>query len=180
MPSLRQVVTCRRRPQRNRRGDFKGWRFCVFVHAAFSQVDITEGFNIDTDVFHTLHLEKRRGTRPPPRYLPLLISDFICLRWYSSFFPPVPGHSSSAGLFDIRMNHVTKTRRRTVQPGGTGRPIRSHHSFIIAPPYARNHHRQLWQIIFCTGLAAEGSPSRIFCRLFSPQAMPLLPLLLKA
>ena len=62
--------------------DFKGWRFCVFVHAAFGQVNIAERFNIDTDGFHTLHLEKTaRHKAPPPLFTTTYFrKDSICLR----------------------------------------------------------------------------------------------------
>ena len=62
---------------------FKGWRFCVFVHAAFSQADIAECFNIDTDGFHTLHLEKKNGEAQGPAaaiHYYLFRKDSICLR----------------------------------------------------------------------------------------------------
>ena len=62
--------------------NLKGWRLCIFVYAALGQIDITVAFNIDTDSFHTLHLEKtaRHKAPPPPFTNTYFRKDSICLR----------------------------------------------------------------------------------------------------
>jgi hypothetical protein len=84
--------------------DFKGWRLCVFVHAAFGQIDIAVGFNIDTDGFHTFHLEKSGEAQGPAAtiYQVLFPKGFHLFAMIFCFpFFPVPGRFSSRWSFLI-------------------------------------------------------------------------------
>ena len=79
--------------------DFKGWRFCVFVHAAFRQIDIAECLNIDTDCFHTLHLEKAARHKAPPPLFTTTCSGRIPSACDDILLPGAGPFLHPAGLF---------------------------------------------------------------------------------
>ena len=82
--------------------NFKGRRFSIFVHAAFGQVNIAECFNIDTDGFHTLHLEKTARHKAPPPLFTTTCSGRIPSACDDILLPVLPGAGPflhPAGLF---------------------------------------------------------------------------------